>query len=364
MTIQLKVNGVEYTNFISAACELRLDALSNTFNFEAVAPQGQPLPFKGGEACEVIVDGEKVLTGSLEVITVNYDSDNHTIGVTGRDKTGDLLDSTLDQFDDLRLDDVTLKNLIEQVIAHLGLDIKVIDEVEPAPFNGAEDLGAPEPGDNAFGFIENYARKRQVLLTSNADGNIVIASNSGKTASGAVQHIIGADDNNVLRSAFSYDTTGRYNSYKMASALNPVALNLAGDTDLASLVDQSGGVFDNEIRRGRQLVLISETPFADSDCSKRAQWEADIRKARGLVYSATVPLFRVNGTDGDLWQINRTYQIVDDFIGKIEPMLCNSVSYTFDVEQGSETTLGFVGPNAYTLLLEDDPLAEVADNVA
>ena len=364
MTVQLRVNGTDYTNFTRANCEIRLDALCRTFNFEAVAPSGQSLPFKGGEECEVVVDGEKVLTGHIEVVSVNYDSRDHVIGVQGRSRSADLLDSTLDAVNDLRTDNLTLKALIEAVVDALGLNLTVVDEAQPAPYNAAEDLAAPEPGENAFAFIEKYARKRQVLLTDDADGNIVIASNSGQTAKGAVQHIIDASDNNVLRSSFSYDTTGRFNSYRISSGLNPVALNLAGDTDLASLVNQSGGVFDSEIRAGRQLVLISETPFSSGNCEARAKWEADIRKARGLAYSAAVHGFRVGGQSGELWTTNRVYQIVDDFVGKIEPMLCNSVTFAFDAQNGSETALGFVSQNAYTLLLEADPLSKVATNVS
>ncbi len=362
--MMLEVNGVPYTNFTSASCEIRLDALSNSFSFQAVAPGGQPLPFKGGEACKVIVSGETVLTGSIEIVSVDYDGSDHIINVSGRDKTGDLLDSTIDTLDDIRGDELTLKILIEIIIAHLGLDIQVIDEVSPAAFNPAEDIAAPEPGDNAFQFIEKYARKRQVLLTSNGDGNIVITANLGQTAAGAVQHIIGASDNNVMSSSFSFDTTGRYNAYKMASGLNPIALNLAGETDLASVVSQSGGVFDDEIRAGRQLILISETPFSDSDCEKRARWEADIRRARGLLYSAVVPGFRVGVDSGDLWTINRLYQVVDDFVGKVEPMLCNAITFTFNVDNGRNTSLGFVGERAYTLFLEPDPLVEEAVDVA
>lgn len=361
--MKLKVNGVEYENFTRANCEVRLDALCRSFSFEAVAPGGQALPFKGGERCEVIVDGERVLTGNIEVVSVDYNGQDHTVSVKGRSRSADLLDSTIDTLDDLRFDNLTLKGLIETVVASLGLSLRVIDEATPAAFNPAEDLAAPEPGESAFSFIEKYSRKRQVFITDNADGNIVIASNSGRTAAGAVQHIIGATDNNVLTCSFSYDTTGRYNAYKISSGLNPVALNLAGDTDLASLVNQSGGVFDKEIRRGRQLVIVSETPFSAINCTDRAKWEADIRKARGLAYSATVPGFRVGGSSGALWRTNRVYQIVDDFVGKIEPMLCNSVVYSFDAEQGRQTSLGFVSKNAYKLLLEPDPLAQVADNV-
>ena len=347
----LEVGGVQYTNFTTARCELRLDSLSSTFSFGAVAPDGVTLPIKGGDPCKVYADGDLILTGFVEVISVSYDSQGHQITISGRDKTADLLDSTLGAVDDIRADGLALKKLIELIIAALGLTLTVIDEANPEPFNSAEDLATPEPGDNAFSFLEGYARKRQVLLTSNGEGNIVIAKNSGITSPGRVQHVIGAEDNNVMSSTYSFDTTGRFNSYKLSSNLTPVALNLAGDTDLASSVNQSGGTIDSEIRVGRQLVIIAEQPSSSGVCGDRAKWEADIRRARGLIYSAKVPGFRIGWDVDDLWQINRVYQIVDDFVGKVEPMLSNSVVFSIDVDSGRNTEIGFVGKNAYTLFL-------------
>lgn len=362
--MKLEVNGVQYTGFTKARCQLRLDTLSSSFEFEATATDGQPLPFKGGESCRVIVDNVPVLTGAIEIVAVNYDGGDHTISVSGRDRTADLLDSTIDTIDDIRGEGLTLKVLIEKVIDHLGLDLIVIDQANPDPFNAAEDVVAPEPGENAFAFIEKYSRKRQVLLTSDAGGNIVIAANSGIVAAGAVQHIIGAEDNNVLRSDFSFDRTGRFNLYKMSSGLNPIALNLAGDTGTDAVVNQSGQIIDSAIKAGRQMVLVSETPFSDGSCSSRAKWEADIRRARGLIYSATVPGFRVGGDTGSLWQINRIYRIVDDFVGKSQSMLLNSLEFSFDVDSGRETALGFVGKETYQSFIEPDPTGEVASDVA
>lgn len=362
--MKLEVNGVQYENFESASCEIRLDALSNTFSFEAVAAEGEPLPFKGGDPCKVLVDDELVLTGSIEIIEVNYNASDHRIFVQGRDKTGDLLDSTLNPIPDIRAP-ITLKSLVEKVLTQINLDIDVIDEVSPEIFNKAEDIASPEAGDNAFKFLEKYSRKRQVLLTSDADGNIVIATNSGESVSGAIQHIIGAGDNNVLASSFSFDTTGRYNIYRFASQLNPVALNAAGETDLATVVNQSGGASDPNVRIGRQLILVSEAPSSDSPSESRAQWEADIRRARGLVYAATVSGYRVDNTDdsSDLWQVNKIYQIIDDYLGKQERMLCNSVTYTLDLTTGQQTSLGFVDETTYTLSLSKPLTSETASSV-
>lgn len=353
MTMELEVKGVRYDNFTSANCEIRLDALSNTFSFDAVAAEGNPLPFKGGDSCRVIVDGNVVLTGFIEVISVGYNATDHRIKILGRDRTGDLLDSTLSVISDLRAP-ITLKGIIEEVIKNIGSDLKVIEEVTTEPFEAAQDVAAPEPGMSAFKFIEKYSRKRQVLLTSNSDGDVVITSGSPKVAEGAVQHIIDSEDNNVISADFSFDTTGRFNLYTFSSQLNPFALNNAGDTDISSVVNQNGSTSDPEIRIGRQLVLVSENPYSNDQNEARSKWEANIRKARGLKYFATVTSYHVDPKDpeSDLWQINRVYPIIDDFLGKQEPMLLNSVTFTLDLQSGERTSLGFVNREAYSLQLE------------
>ena len=361
MTMELEVNGVQYNNFKAASCEIRLDALSNAFSFEAIVAEGDPLPFKGGESCRVIINNKPVLTGSIEIVDVSYDAGDHTITVQGRDKTGDLLDSNISTIPDLRAP-ITLKQIIEKVIANIGVDIKVIEEVETEPFEEAQDVAAPEPGDNAFNFIEKYSRKRQVLLTSDGDGNIVITSGSSEQVAGSIQHIIGAADNNVIASSFSFDTTGRFNIYKFVSQQNPFTLNSAGETGLASVVNQSGGVSDPDVRIGRQLVLVSETPYSNSQSEARAKWEANIRKARGLVYSVTVPGYTIDSSDKDtpLWQINRLYQIVDDYLGKSEPMLANSVTFTLDTDGGELTSMSFVDEKAYSVDLSKPKTSKTA----
>ena len=181
--MKLEVNGTPYEHFTSASAEIRLDALSNTFSFTAVSTEKTPLPFKGGEPCRVLVDDEAVVTGFIEIVSGSHDAGSHTINIQGRDKTGDLLDSNIGSLSDLK-ETITLKAIIEKVVANIGTTLTVIDEANPDPFNPAEDIQAPEPGDNAFQFLEALARKRQVLLTSNGDGNIVISQSPGIDSGG------------------------------------------------------------------------------------------------------------------------------------------------------------------------------------
>ncbi len=358
-TMIIEVDGIQYDNFTGASTENRLDAVSRTFGFEATSDESKPLPFQGGEACKVFVDEDQTLAGFIELVNATYDGSTHTISIQGRSATGDLLDSSIGSLGALS-GTITLKTLCERVIKHIGASIKVVDEVKPEPFNVAEDIADPEPGDNAFAFLEQYSRKRQVLLSDDADGNLVIAASSGIEIDAAI--VNQKDDpsglNNVPNGAVTYDTTGRFNLYRAISQLNPTALASTGQFDPSSIASQGDlqSARDSEIRVGRQHILISEAMSPSKD---RPTWEANIRKARGRVYSCTVNGYR-NET-GDLWRVNRLPTILDEDASISARMLINSVAFRLDPRTGTTTTLSFLERNAYTLELTEPVTEEVGD---
>ena len=346
-----------------------MDTLADSFTIEASSEDAQSLPFLGGESCKIFVDGERVLTGFIEKVKASGDPESHSITISGRSKPADIIDSALDSetsageiFSDLR-PPISLKTVIERTIDSLGGDAKilVVDEANPDPFNEAEDLIAPEPGDNAFDFIEKWARKRQVLLTSNGDGNIVIIRGSATRIDAFLIHRVNSNDNNVISWGVDYDLTTRFNRYKMPSQHNLIAIVLAGLTSADSIVDQGGGenvVTDKNVRPGRQMVIVPEANSSDAESKKRAQWEKNIRKARSRVYSAVVDGYR-NQT-GDLWRVNQLIRVDDAFAGIDSVMLVNSVEYSLTEDEGSTTDIELVNRNAYTLEpAEDDDDDEI-----
>ena len=353
MTINLEVAGVRYQDFVSASASIRLDALSNTFSFVASSEDARALPFRGGEACRVIVENEPVVTGFIEIVNVDGDASSHDIALQGRDKTGDLLDSSIGVLGDLS-QGPTLKAIAEKVIAHIGADIDVVDLANPEPFTSSEDLAAPDQGVGAFEFLERLARKRQVLLTSNGDGDLVLTQSSGLKIDAFLLNRIGDEENNILKYSVSYDTTGRYNLYRSLSQRNLLAINNAGASTTSSVVSQGGvgsQVIDAEIRAGRQRILVAESMSSTAEGLKRMTWQASIDKARGTVYSATVDGYK-NQT-GNLWAVNQIVTVFDDDCGIDAPMLVSSVVFSFDEDEGRSTALGLVKSNAYSLELEE-----------
>lgn len=348
--MELEVGGVLYNRFTSATAEVRLDALANTFSFTAATTKGEPLPFKGGEACKVFIEGEKIITGFIEVVSGNYAVNSHVITLRGRDKTGDVVDSSLSNISDLK-SPLSLKKSIQKILENIGNNIEVIDLVNPELFTTAEDLSAPEAGVGAFEFMERLARKRQVLLTSNADGNIEIIKTPGETINELIlQNVPNATGNNVLSASWSYDQSGRYNVYRMNSTLNPVTIAVSGaNVKTSDIVNQnSGRIIDSAIRAGRQFAVVSEGPYSAEQNVLRAKWEQRIREARGQLYTATMQGHKALDT-GNIWQVNKVINVFDEIAGIFSEMLINSIRYTLDLSGGKLVTLSLVEKNAYNL---------------
>lgn len=354
MTIELVVEEQPYSQFTSATINLSLDSLSSSFFFSAVSTENNALPFKGGEECTVLVEGDLVLTGSIEIVNVSYTGESHEITIEGRDRTGDLLDSDLTEISDIK-SPISLADIIRKVTHSLDADINVIEQTKTKVFNEAEDIASPEPGQNAFEFIESFARKRQVLLTSDNAGDIIITANAETPINVTLQNILNSSSNNILEASVSYDTTNRFNKYVLESSLNPTSLNSAGDIDLISIASQRGGSIDDDIRLTRQRVILAENSSSTEQAILRSKWEANIRKARSRVYSAKVDGAR--NTTGSLWEINKIVTVIDVFAGIDSQMLINSVTFNLSEDGGLTTTLSLLNKDAYTLAL-NEPTAE------
>ena len=367
MSFVLEVDSVEYSNFLSAGVVLSMDTLAHEFFFEAVSEGTNYLPFTGGQECKVVIEGKTVTTGTLEVVRVDYGGRSHNIALQGRSKTGDVTDSSLEE---LELNPpISLQECINRVITQLGLNITVTDNSGIEPFDQNEDKIGPAVGENAFDFIMTLARKRQVLLNTDADGNIIITrSEAIETENSLISKVTDTGLNNILSATFNIDHTNRFNKYVVKSQLNTAALIFGGGaTDLASIVNQGGSVStdpvtDEDVRAGRNMVLRAEKSSSTEQARLRATWEANIRRARSQRYDAVVQGFTDN--NGDLWTLNRLVNVVDEFCDINATKLINYIEFGIDARRGNVTRLGMVEPDTYQVSLEEpQPTEESGENL-
>lgn len=345
--IELTKNGVPYTDWLSASVTVSLRTLANDFSFTASAVNGFPAPKKGDEIT-VRVDGELRLTGTIDEISGTENDTSHTITYSGRDITGDLIDSDIDVIDDIRpSSSLTIKKLIQIIIDHLGLSVNVLDDLRPAPFNKAEDIIAPEPGRNAFDFIMSYARKRQAMVTSTGRGDILITQSQPDDSGVTLQRLQGSDSNNILRHSWQLSDSVRFNKYVRRGQLDPRALNFAGDTSASTVENQSGSAIDADIRRGRQQVKIESESYSASQLKDRATWARQLADAEGIRYSCVVRGH--SNPFGEPWEVNTLVQINADTADISRKMLLDTMTFSEGNGQPTITTLEFVEQNVYTI---------------
>ena len=342
--IFLEVDGKRYENFESASVSFSMDAFARDFRFTASATGGNPLPFKGGEACKVFVDDDQVLNGFIDIVDGNYDGRSHNIEILGRGRAADVADSTIDNLE--LSPEISLKVAVEEMIKGFGSDVKVNDLVGDLElFNIAEDKIGASPGDGGFDFIETLARKRQVLLNENGEGDIDITRGRTEKYQQKLQNLIYSDSNNIKRSGFSYDLTGIYKNYIVRSQQNTTSINFSGDSNLNDVVSQLGTSTDDSVRTGRQLAFVAEKASSNAQLNDRAIWESNIRRARSRLYNVT---FVGHKTKHDeQWIVNKLISVNDEFAGIKEDMLINSLIF-IQSSEGNLTEIGLIDKNAYT----------------
>ena len=367
--ITLKVNGIEYDNFLSASCSRSMIEFTSEANFTIALEHGQFPPFLGNERCEVFIDDEKVMTGFIDIVSVEYSNDSHAVSYTARDRTADFADSSINDLGDLGKT-ISLKKIIEIVLSHLKLDvaskgtengIQVINSVDDLkPFTITDDM-SPDVGDNAFEYCEGYARKRQVLLTTNADGNIQLTRNSGVEYSTALQNSFEdlKKENNILSGSFNYDYTNGFRKYIVKSQLSKSSsggLNFGTVTNKKA-ANQSGIFEDIGVREGRQIVIIAKESANDVDNTENAKWQANFQRVQSQTYSVQIFGHSLNS---EIIEPNKLIKVLDNFAELDEVMTIESVSSEYSVTSGSVTTINLTDKDAFTLTVTE-PLEKEKD---
>lgn len=347
MTLSLEVNGAIYEGFETIHVERSIEDVAGQFSAQTVFSQNLNFPIKVGSKVRVLSNNIAVFTGFVEVIDINYGATEHTISIQGRDLTCDFNDSQLDGSVEFKAP-ITLENVIRQTLAKINItNVNIINEAGSIESYGQADIVSSRVGQSAFQFAESYARKRQVFITTDGKGNIVLARNSGISIStGIFNTLSDFSKNNVLGASVKYDQSKRFNVYSCKSQGNTSSLNFSGNDDPNAITAVEGKAVDTGIRNTRVYNFNAESSSDGPDTENRAEWEANIRRSRSMVYTVKMQGDSYDGVNP--WQINRLVQVIDDFASINGALLIKSVSFDVSVQSGTVTTLELVNPDGYT----------------
>lgn len=360
--MELVVNGTPYTDFIDVSATIALDSLANEFEFTASAVDAYP-PFKTDDKVEVYIDGELSVTGYIEESNGSDQEGSHVVSYSGRDLTGDIVDSSIDKLNDIRATgNLSLIDIIKKVIANLNSSVEVVGTYTPKPFNAAEDIVTPEIGQPAIELMQTYARKRQSLLTSDSLGRINITQSTAIDSGATVQRLTGVDSNNIISQSWAITKSQLFNKYIHRGQLDPRALNNGGATDIATVENQGAEVFNSEVRVGRQRVIVEGESYSSEQLKDRAKWASQLAKSRATRFNCSIKGHAKY--NGGLWAINELVQVNSDVANINRKMLVNKVVFSEGEGAPTMTNLEFVERDVYTIndkILSQKPVGELSN---
>lgn len=357
--MKIRVDGQEYVGFEVAATSRHFLDVCGTYMFTTSPQTVAKYPLRCQQSCEVIVEDQIFVTGFIEKVNIIQSSQNVSISVEGRDKTCDLVDSTIDnafvsQFDGTS----TLQEVCQQALDVLDLSDIITKTLVPLKPLGKGTYVIPFVGERAFDFLQRYAKLSQVYLTTDGLGNLVITRSAYADNSTPLLADVLRVGSNVLEATYNVDSVHRYNLYRDYSQLSATSIESANQ--LGDTTEVRGQIIDSQIRKGRQWVFIDDIPVDEQTAQQRAVWEKNYRLAKSESYTCTVSGH--TKSDGSIWEPNTLVQVVDDIVGfQSKILLIDCVSFYESITEGKTTTLNCVDPLCYTLQLTKNYYEAKAD---
>ena len=343
--LSIYTNGKLYHNFTSYEF---LDSLANAsgeFAFKATNTVGQEFPFSKGDACEIFIDNNKVMSGFLNMVGGTSDPETHEIRIAGRSKIQDVIDSSIKGNLDFKnsTDILTVFRKVFTLNGITGINVKLQDGLTIRRFSQKELISA-KTGDNAFDFLASYCRIRQVLITSDENGDIILTRAGSEKYETILLKEKEGEENNILRSDFEDNDSSRFNEYIVLSQSNPIAQKF----DVNYVGKQNSPVVDSNIRTGRVLVVNTEITSDVQTNTDRAKWESNIRRTKGFQYNCRIRNYYLDAKSKVLIKSNRIIQVIDDTFGINSELLIKSCRYIKSPE-GTFTDINLVNKDAFTL---------------
>lgn len=351
--MRMVVNGQPFEDFTRASVQKSVESMAGEFSFLATWDDGQPFPIPRAASVQIYIDDQQIIDGYVERINPQISVGGSSVEISGRDKTSDIIDSTLPANALQVAAGISFVEVIKRGIAAIGSNVGVVNNVPDLEPFGSADVISNEAGENLYSFLDALAKKKQVLLTTDGAGNIVITRSGTEQINYTLKNLDNDGENTVIMSSASIDDSNRFHTYSVVTQGNLTGLTLSGGEFSPEDVANTSGstVTDSEIRSGRTLYLTADENMSSADCTALAKWEANIRKARSRTYSCTA--YGYKDFDGKIFRPNTLVQVMDSSVNVFETMLISACSYEDSIDGGDITYLDLVHKDSYTLQLRE-----------
>lgn len=338
MSLALKIGGSLHDGWKSIIVNRSIETISGAFQLSITDKWGDgstaPRQIKPFDACEVLIDGQTVITGYIDGADPSYDGYTHTITISGRDKAGDLVDCSVangtGEWKGLKLE-----TLVARICEPFGITVKTeVDTGLPiATFNA-------EQGMTAFEAIQKVCALRACLAISDKAGGLII-TRAGQSAINAQL----VEGQNIKSASGKLNTTERFSHY-ICKGQQQGNDNLSA----SAITGPSATVTDEYVTRYRPLIIVADGQASTANCQTRARWEAAVRRGKSQTFTVTVNGWKTE--NGELWDINKLVKLKSPWLTADGTYLIAGINYRLD-ERGELTELALTPAETYALIPEN-----------
>ncbi|WP_397601250.1 phage baseplate assembly protein [Silvanigrella sp.] len=325
--ISVKTNGGELKGWHSAKITRSLAALSGSFevSYYAKIEKGIALNLiKRGDSCKVFYKNMPLIDGYVEKRANKASNSQLSFSVSGRDKTGDLVDSTA-ALSSKEFKNQSLKQMAETLLS--GFNISISGKSSKA--NTIIKNISMQPTETIFNTISKLAKYQNVLVYPDRNGGLIF-SDVGTKKCGKLEQ-----GKNILELDIVEDDSQKFQTYK--SYVNEGTPDEKHKKSVAEVRDPT-------VKRPRIKLIALSKASAKVEALERCKWEMMNQTAKSLQLNVTVVGWL--NPNGELWEINeivtvdfKCFEIRADF-------LIEETVFNFDTS-GYKTNLKLVIPEAY-----------------
>jgi prophage tail gpP-like protein len=347
--VAVEIDGVEWRGWKGVEIERGLEQAAGSFSLDLTdrwPGQTSPRPIRAGAAAKVSIDGETVITGFIDAVEIAYDAAAHSWRASGRDATGDLVDSSaLEPFE---YRDADLASVAGALTERFGIPVTV--EGEPGETFKRFSI---QPGETVYEAVERAARFRGFLPVSDGQGGLVLSRPGGAAAAGARLES-GA---NILAAKLTIDHKDRHSEYHVRGQSEGAGLSAsavaasAGSWNEGAETSHAGVSADREISRYRPLLVVAESAGGQADFQQRADWQRSVLAARGVTLEVRVASWR---SPAGLWRPGQVVTVSDAILALEGEMMISRVRLTKSSADGTIAELTLLPQGAFQMLAEPE----------
>ena len=328
MTVALKTNGKIFSGWMSAEIERSLKAVSGHFaiNYTDLwAGQNNAVQLHAGDACSVELDKETVITGIIDTVEADLEGNSRHLSVTGRDKTGNLVDSgTLIQQKAFK--GVSLKAMAEKLAKPFGVSVSSSSDAA----NDLINTITFQYNETIWETINRLAHYQGVLAYPDSMGGIIF-SDVNKTVVDTLD-----EKKNILEINAQTDASEKFQQY--------IVVSHSGTPD-RKISTVRATATDNSVKTPRSKIIIISKNTDKNGAQARANWEMATHIAKS--FHTNVTLVGWKNSAGKLWQINTQVNLNAPSCGIQGNFLIESTKFLFEQDRGMVSQLTLVLPDAY-----------------